>query len=409
MIQVYADGVLAYDSRFEEYDLSGLTVTTGVNIGGTAVIVMPQDHPAYNLFVGCKTIVTIYRNGNLRFRGRALYPDDSIYGERKVTCEGELCLLRDSIIRPYSYGVAPGDIFLDIIEKHNSQVEPYKHFIPGQITVESAWAMTEFESEKAESTLDVINKLRKQCGGYIVFAASENGGRVIHWLQSIDRRSTQKIEFGENLLDFSSTGANSTELATGLIPYGAKDKDTGKRLTIESVNNGKDYILAEDAIAVRGTIFATETWDDVTDPWELLEKARAYLDQKKLFITTLTLTALDLSVMDKSIDCFSEGDLVRVVSAPHGVDDDFLLTKMKEDLLIPSKSSITMGMDIQTLTGSGVQEKRKQDSELASIAKRIMNNYSADLEQTAESVKKLEQAMAEKIAELEEKIKQLEG
>ena len=50
MIQIYADGVLTYDSRVESYVLVGLTITTGLNIGGTAEITMPPAHPAYNAY-----------------------------------------------------------------------------------------------------------------------------------------------------------------------------------------------------------------------------------------------------------------------------------------------------------------------------------------------------------------------
>ena len=52
MIQAYADGELFYDSRLEEYALLGLTATVGLNKGGTASIVLPPHHPAYNRFVG---------------------------------------------------------------------------------------------------------------------------------------------------------------------------------------------------------------------------------------------------------------------------------------------------------------------------------------------------------------------
>ena len=72
MIQVYADGVLAYDSRLEGYALAGLKITNGLNVGGTAEIILPRDHPAYNYFVAYKTVVTIYRDGVLRFRGRSI-------------------------------------------------------------------------------------------------------------------------------------------------------------------------------------------------------------------------------------------------------------------------------------------------------------------------------------------------
>ena len=46
MIQIYADGVLAYDSRLEDYALLGLTVTAGLNKG---VNIMKADiHPKYH-------------------------------------------------------------------------------------------------------------------------------------------------------------------------------------------------------------------------------------------------------------------------------------------------------------------------------------------------------------------------
>ena len=50
MIKIYADGALIYDSRLREpgkdYTLLGLKTTIALNKGGTAVIVMPPDHPA---------------------------------------------------------------------------------------------------------------------------------------------------------------------------------------------------------------------------------------------------------------------------------------------------------------------------------------------------------------------------
>lgn len=362
MIQIYADGALAYDSRLESYDLVGLTTTRGLNIGGTAEIIMPPGHPAYNFFKDYKTIVDIYRDGVRRFRGRALYPTDNYYGQRAITCEGEMCLLRDGVSRPYLYEGTPAEIFTAVIQEYNSQVEPFKRFKIGQITVTDPNGYIRLESESAEVTLNTVNKLIERCGGYIVFT---DGGdeREINWLASLGTRSQQVIEFGENLLDFARAG-NNTEMATGLIPYGAKDEATGERLTIESVNDGKDYIQAEDAIAVRGTIMASATWDDVTEPENLLRKAQEYLAARKTIITALTLTALDLSYLDKDIDTFTEGDKIRVKSAPHGVDEDFILTQITENLLDPSQNIVSLGKDLQTLTRADVIGDAQAQSEI---------------------------------------------
>lgn len=388
MIQVYADDRLAYDSRMEDYNLEGLSLTNGLNLGGTAEIIMPLHHPAYYFFVSHRTIVTVYRDGKLRFRGRALYPAENFYGARTITCEGELCLLRDGISRPYLYQDTPANIFAAVLQVYNSQVEAFKQFRLGEVTVVDDNDYVRLESENAETTLDTINKLLERCGGYIVFTDAEDGARVINWYATLSRKSRQEIEFGENLLNFTSTGANTTGLATGLVPYGAKDEETGKRLTIESVNDGLDYIMAEDARAVRGTIMATATWDDVTDPANLLRKAQEYLTSCKTFITSLELSALDLSYLDKSLDSFSVGDIIRVKSDPHGINEDFQLTQMTEDLLNPDQSSIVMGKSIQSLTGSDVAGDSKGMNALEATRAEIIADYTRNIQQVATDIER---------------------
>lgn len=379
---IYADGVLVCDSRLEAHDLAGLKINHGLNVGGTAEIVMPWGHPAYNRFTSQKTIVTIYRNGKLRFRGRALYSAENFYGQRTITCEGELCLLRDTINRPYKYEATPRSCFVTLINQHNAQTDPEKQFKVGSVTVTDANSWIQLNSESAEPTLDTLDKLIDRCGGYIKFTTAADGSRAIHWLAELGSRNNQPIEFGENLLDFSSTGANTTSLATGLVPYGAKDEKTKKRLTIESVNGGKDYVLAPDAQAVRGTILATATWDDVTDAATLLKKAKAHLETLKVFITSLTLTALDLSHLDRELDSFTVGDRIRVISAPHGVDSEFQLAQLTEDLINPAKSTITLGKDVASLTGAGVAGDNRAQKEIDSVKVA----YDAGYQQVAEDV-----------------------
>lgn len=353
MIQVFADGVLVYDSRLEAYDLHGLRITTGLNKGGTARIVMPTDHPAYDLFTSYRTVVEVYRDDVLQFRGRALYSEDDHYNLRTVVCEGELCFFQDAVSRPYLYQDTPAAVFAAVLEVYNGQVEAFKRFNLGSVTVVDENDYIRLESENAESVLDTINKLLSRCGGYIMFSTDADGARVVNWYAAPNTRSSQVIEFGENLLDFARSGAN-TDLVTGVLPYGAKDESTGQRLTIESVNDGQDFILDADAVQLRGTIIKPVIWDDVTRPENLLRKAQQYLQQNRYIITSLTLSALDLSYLDKSIDSYQVGDNIRVLSKPHGVDEEFRLTERTENLLNPADSKITLGKDVRTLTGAGV-------------------------------------------------------
>ena len=389
MIQIYADGKLAYDSRLEGYDLQGLKVTTGLNKGGTAEITMPAQHPAYNSFTDYKTIVEIYRDGRLKFRGRALYPDDNYHNQRTVVCEGELCFLQDAVLRPYLYRDTPASIFTSIMAEYNRQVESSKRFLYDieNITVTDANDFIRLESEDAESVLDALNKLLERCGGYIVFSTDADGARRINWVSSLGYRSNQAIEFGENLLDFSRSGAN-TDLATAVLPYGAKDSNTGRRVTIESVNNEQDYIQDDKAVALHGFIIKPVFWDDVTEPINLLRKAQEWLEANKYVINSLKLTALDLSYTDKNIDEYQVGDTIRVRSLPHRVDKDFLLTERTEDMLNPANSQIILDKEIRTLTGADVAADARSRAELQKVTTQITANYQVNIGQIVEETER---------------------
>lgn len=374
MIQVYADGALVYSPAApHDFALLGLTATTSAERAGTAEVIMPPGHPAYNAFTSYRTVVTIYRLGELLFRGRALYPTDDMHGRRTITCEGERCFLRDVTMRPFAYNDTPAAIFRAVMTQYNARAEEFKRFKVGAVTV-TAGALAEIDSEECKLVSEVVDQLVQDYGGFIIFTTAEDGSRVINWLAELSYTSGQVIEFGENLLDYSSTGAN-TDLATVIVPYGAKDDATGEHVTIKSVNGGRDYIQDDEAVALRGTVEKAVYWDDVTDPTALLAKARQYLETSKLIVTSLELTAVDLSALDRSIDTFRAGDWVRVRSIPHNMDTEFLLRSRTYDLLNPARDTVVLGKDRLTLTGSDVTSTKNSLSRLQRTAANIKTDY----------------------------------
>lgn len=390
MIEIYADGKLIYDSRLrtpgKDYSLLGLTTTKGLNKGGTAQIAVPPGNPIYSGLVSYRTVVDIFRDGLRKFRGRALYPTDDWMNRRTWMCEGELCFFQDGTSRPYLYQDTPQAIFTAVVEDYNSQVEEFKRFKVGTITVTDSNDYVRLESENAEQTLDTLNKLIDRCGGYITFTTdASTNERVVNWLAEIGVRSTQPVEFGKNLLDFARTGSD-TDLVTSIIPYGAVDEETKQRVDITSVNNGLDYIQDDEAVAIRGTISRPVYWDDVTEPLNLLSKAQAYLHAHRTVITSLTLTAVDLSRMDKSIDSFQLGDYIPVISKPHAVNDYFQLTDYTEDLLKPDNSQITLGADVKSLTYQTNSEGKATDKLIQSAVNNLKDSVSAEVETIRQTV-----------------------
>lgn len=410
MIQLYADDKLVYDSRLTSRDqaLLGLTAVLGMNKGGTATIIMPPEHKNYNDFISYKTVVSIYRDGVLRFRGRALYPTDDFQLRRTFTCEGERCFLRDGIMRPHTYLDTPENIFRDVVRLYNEQVESVKQFVPG--TVEGiSGEVIPFSAENAEPFSQTIDHLVERCGGQIVFTTNTDGQRTINWYADIGYRNNQRVEFGENMLSFSRTTANS-DLATVIIPYGAvveeTDETTGtttsRRITIESENDGKDYVEDAEAIALRGRIAKVVVFDDITDPLKLKAAAEAELANSKNLITSLELTAVDMSLINKSLDSFRLGDIIEVHSKPHGILGEwYQLNEQSVDFLHPQNDRIKLGKSTKSLTGADVAGDKKAESDLKRTEQRIVADYqlnvAAKLEETKQALTTLIQQTSEAI------------
>lgn len=356
MYRVYCDGLLIYNSKLDSLKIFSPSVELEVNKTGSFDFTLYPDHPYYSQIRKMRSIVTVYQDNYLLFRGRVLDEEIGFHNERRVTCEGELAFLLDSIQRPYDYtGTIEGFLNL-LIDSHNAQVEEAKWFTVGNVTVtdpndyivRSNIEYTPIWDELQKKLIDLL-------GGYIV-VRHEGYINYLDYLQDFTLLSPQKIRFGRNLLDMKRI-VKGEDIATALIPLGAKlkdeeDKDTDERLTIASVNNGVDYIVDNSAATQYGLIVKTQVWDDVTIASNLLEKGRAYLSGIVKLSESVELTAADLATVDTSFSSFHLGTYVDVVSVPHGIDQNFLVRKLSVNLLDPASNKLTLGGLFSGLSGS---------------------------------------------------------
>lgn len=377
-VQIYADGVLAYDNRIPAYATDHCIIDESINTGGTCTLSLFPGHPAYELFPAFRTPVTIYKDGAVRFRGRPLPLSEETYGMRTIICEGELCWLNDVVIRPYLYQTDPASIFRDVIEKYNAVVEPWKRFAVGQITVTDANDYIRVESSDAASAYDVIMQLVERCGGYIFFETEPDGNRSINWYQDLPYTCNQPIILGKNLTSYARE-PSMEQFATRIIPYGASNAD-GEPLTINV--DGKDYIQDDEAVALRGVIEAAITFDDITLEKNLITRATQWLKEARLIPETITLGAVDLSKIDDPADStvwdpFRVGQMVEGISAPHGLSGHYALISMTEDLCDPREGLITFGRSAASLIGSDAAEKRSSTTRIEGVRTEVLKKTEA--------------------------------
>jgi len=354
MYRVYCDGLTLYNDKLENLKLLNPAVELEENKTGSFTFGLLPDHPCYNLINKLKSIITVHQDDYLLFRGRVL--DDTIgwHKQKTVTCEGELSFLLDSIQRPYDYsGTVAGFLEL-LITRHNEQVEASKRFAVGNVTVTDANDyIVRSNIDHTDTWTELQKKLIDLLGGYIV-VRHEGKINYIDYLQDINLLSSQAITFGRNLLDLKRI-RKGADIATAVIPLGAKlrdaeDKETDTRLTIESVNNGLDYIVDEDAQAQYGSIVKTVTFDDVTEPQNLLTKGKAHLAELVNLPETIELTAADLATVDTAFSSFHLGTQVRVTSQPHGINQLFRVSKLSISLLNPAANKLTLGGLLDTFS-----------------------------------------------------------
>ncbi len=339
-------------------------LTIELNKAGSLQFTIPPHNLLYNEVKKLKSMVTVLQNGIELFRGRVLYDDRDMYNQKQTYCEGELAFLLDSKQRPYTFeNGTPAELFTKYITNHNARVEAAKRFTVGKVDVtttsNSAITGTEDDDNKISvenknypSTIDEINNLISNYGGYVKIRSS-GSKRYIDWTNKSGNKSTQTIEFGVNLLDITEH-ITAENIFTILIPLGAsRTDDNGNdlgKLTITSVNNGKDYIENTTAINLFGRIEEKYEWSEVTDAKKLLSLGKKLLDKNIELSISLSLKAVDLSMLNVSYDRIQLGDYVRVISIPHNLDKEFQCTKIVYDMMNPDQNEYTFGISYTSLT-----------------------------------------------------------
>ena len=354
--RVYCDGMLLYHSKLENLVLLSPSVELEVNKTGSFTFTVPPNHPYYDLIHKMKSIITVYQDDYLLFRGRVLDDEVGWHNEKAVTCEGEMAFLLDSIMRPYDFSGSIPEYLAVLLESHNAQVDAEKRFTLGKVTVADANDyIVRSNIDYTDTWTEMQDKLVNLLGGYLQIR-HEGDVHYLDYLQDFTLLAPQKIAFGKNLLDLKRI-RKGADIATAVIPLGAKlkdaeGKDTDERLTIADINDGIDYLVDEEAKAQYGLIVKTVIFDDVTDARNLLTKGKAHLAGLVKLPETIELTAADMAVLGQDITSFHIGTKVQVESKPHGIDQLFTVSKLSIKLLDPASNHLTLGGVLDTFTSA---------------------------------------------------------
>lgn len=347
--EVKLDGKTLYYVGDTNYQILNPVINQQLNDSGTFEFDVPFINPLYDKFKNRVSMVQVLKDGKELFYGEVRDIVEGADKTKHIYCVGELAFLFCSIQPQAKYqNITPKDFVKKLLEYHNAQVEERKRFELGVVTVvdsnDSIYRFTNYED-----TLTALrDKICDRMGGYIRIR-KENGHRYLDVvpLEEYGKVCKQPILFGYNLLKYSSN-TTSDDIATAVIPLGAtldeaKIEGLDSYLDITSVNDGKDYLVNQEAInSGFGMIKVVQKWDDVTVASNLKAKGEEWLKSKQYESMILELTAIDLSDLDTSLDEFKLGDRIHAIAKPYGMDAYFPLMKWSIHLQEIKNNTITL-------------------------------------------------------------------
>ena len=340
----------------EGYIIVDPSVTKAKNKAGSFTFKIPPTNPLYSELKKLKSIISVYKDGDIFWRGRVLDERKDFNKIKEVTCEGELAFLNDVIVAPYDYsekGMTINEFFQYVMELYTKNCSEYRKIQPGYVYNVDSDDRIYPVSKTYENVLSTLSsKLIDVVGGVLVFRY-QNGVSYLDYYGHISDVIRQKIEFGKNLINLEEY-VDATDVYTYLIPLGKQDDD-GNYLDITSVNSGMKYIYSKTGENLYGKITKSIEYSDIEDATLLKQKAEAVLADAIKEATTITIKAVDLRVLDVDTDAIDVNCLVNVVSPPHEINSNFECTEITFDLSNVANNEYTFGSDTKTLTEMEVE------------------------------------------------------
>lgn len=238
------------------------------------------------------------------------------------------------------------------------------------------------------SVREAINELIEAWGGEMETSISCDGDKVTAREVGVmaargDQHSPKRFTWTKDLISISRSVASDNPKSR-IYAYGrGEETDSGgygRRLTIESVNNGKPYVEDAEATSLWGHpdangtiqpacgIYVNEMCDNAAT---LLSEAMDALNRAKMPIVTYKASVVDLASFGRDWEDVALGDLVTIIDkgfSEEGLQLKGRVSKLDRDL-ITYETTVTFGNLVDALASPW----QRMQSSLASLTKRSVN------------------------------------
>ena len=292
------------------------------NTAGKLTFGLTPASVGYSLIQRMNTTLYFYCGNDILWEGRVITEETALDRTKTYTAEGALAYLNDTLQPLKSYNTTLKSYVKSLLKVHNDKVAADRKIELGEVTVEknSKWVTN------WDKTLDKIKEAVEDADAHMR-VRSDGEHRYLDIFKDYPRQSTQSVEFGKNLLDFTST-RDLSDMVTVCVPLGkAKAKSSVDGQT-EYLTCDPPYVINQAAVSNFGWVEAKQQFDNIDKKSELKKAAENWLKDAKYDEQSIEGTAFDMKRLGLALDDLRLLDEVHFVCPPWGLDRYFPLTKL---------------------------------------------------------------------------------
>lgn len=167
----------------------------------------------------------------------------------------------------------------------------------------------------------------------------------LYYYKDYSGESRQVVQYGENLVNFEIE-TDHTERVSRWYVFGSVKDANGKETEVDmsSVNNGLKYVGSD----FLGTVSKVE-YTELTTPTDCYNRAMQLLRNSFFAEMTTTINAVDMHLVDSSIELFEPGEKIKVImtnkaysGTGSGTEYVFRLESMSVNILSPEESEYVL-------------------------------------------------------------------
>lgn len=426
MYTITIDGATLYHPRGgDDETLFDAVLSLEDNRSGSFEFTVPVINSQYDNIHVLKSRIVIFKDDAVFWAGRPLTVETDWDRNKRVTCEGWMAVLRDAPVTRYALNASDVDeplteVYASMFNRFNQFMgdDTGKYVVLGDcdfpnvktatgeertsrylsiwLSDGDAWKTSFFDllfdgithdEESDSSDLPVITEA--PYNGHIIPRYTATGETTIDILQDGGVLSDQKIEFGKNLLDITQHLDPDASFSILYPIFNGEYYFDGSTSPIaqDSFTDGK-LLESETAINLIGRVVHPQNIrsdngraDEVNTQEKRNALAAPVLAEGLALALTVTISALDLSLLGVNVDSINLLDFYEIISAPHGFDEVYQCTAVRLDLLEPQNNEYQFGPPRQTLTGW--VNKSIKEAEAANTSAGSVANLTASVENTA--------------------------